>query len=237
MFNESSDVYDLIYSFKDYEKESIEISKVITSKYPNCKSILDVGCGTAEHHKYLKGKFSIDGIDLNPKFIEIAQKKNPAGKYSLADMANFDLQKKFDVILCLFSSIGYLSTLAALQSTLQFFNKHLHLNGLVIVEPWFTKENYHNGKINMLTYDKEDIKICRIVHSYAENDFSILHFHYLVATPTKGFKHFDEIHQLRMFSKDEIIDVFKQTGYDVEFDSKGLTGRGLYYGVKRTDII
>lgn len=236
MFTESSDIYDLVYSFKDYEKEAGEIIKVINSKYPNCKNILDVGCGTAEHHKYLKDKFIVDGIDLNPKFIEIAQEKNSNGNYSVADMSNFDLHKKFDVIICLFSSIGYLDTLEALYSTLECFIKHLHANGLIIIEPWYTAENYHNGKINMLTHDKDDIKICRIIHSYAENSFSILNFHYLLATLTDGVKHFNEIHRLKMFSKNEIINAFKQINYSVEFEEQGLTGRGLYYGMKK-DII
>lgn len=86
MFTESADLYDLIYSFKDYQKESEEIISAISTKKPGCKSILDVGCGIAEHHKYLKDKFQIDGLDINGKFIESAKAKNQSGSYYVADM-------------------------------------------------------------------------------------------------------------------------------------------------------
>lgn len=70
MFTENFDLYHLIYSFKDYEKESAEIIQIINSKHSKFKNILDLECGTAEHHKYLKNIFNIDSMDLNPKFIE-----------------------------------------------------------------------------------------------------------------------------------------------------------------------
>src|SRR6476646_6634630 len=110
MFTESAEIYDLIYSFKDYQKESEELKLILKSKSPQSKTILDIGCGTAEHHKYLKDSFAIDGIDLSEKFIATARQKNPQGSYTVADMAAFDLNKRYDVIICLFSSIGYLRT-------------------------------------------------------------------------------------------------------------------------------
>ena len=110
MFTESSDIYDLVYSFKNYKKEAEEITAIIKVKRPDCKTILDIACGTAEHHKYLKDNFEIDGIDINEKFIKIARLKNLNGSYSVADMTKFDLHKKYDVVICLFSSIGYLRT-------------------------------------------------------------------------------------------------------------------------------
>jgi len=180
MYTDSSDVYDLIYSFKDYEKESADIIQVIKSAKPACKSILDVGCGTSEHHKYLSKHFSIDGIDLNDRFIEISREKNPNGTYRTENMASFDLNKQYDVIICLFSSIGYLETTDEILASLRCFNKHLNPNGMVILEPWFNKENWHTGKVYMTTYDKEDIKICRMSRSYPSGDFSILNFNYCI---------------------------------------------------------
>jgi len=35
MFTESADIYDLVYSFKDYKKESEEIRTAIKSKRPD----------------------------------------------------------------------------------------------------------------------------------------------------------------------------------------------------------
>ena len=162
MFIESSDIYDLVYGFKDYQKESGEITSVINARRPGSRHILDVGCGTAEHHKYLKNEYLIDGLDLNAKFIESARAKNPEGSYHVADMTDFDLGKKYDVVTCLFSSIGYVKTIERLTSTLQHSHKHLTENGVAIIEPWFTPEAWYNGKLHMLTHEKEGIKICRM---------------------------------------------------------------------------
>jgi ubiquinone/menaquinone biosynthesis C-methylase UbiE len=235
MFTASSDIYDLVYSFKDYKKETEEIIAIIKAKRPDCKTILDIACGTAEHHKYLKGNFEIDGIDINEKFIEIARLKNLNGSYSVGDMTKFNLDKKYDVVICLFSSIGYLRTFDSIVSALKCFNQHLNPNGLVIVEPWFTEENSLANRIDMTTYDKEDIKICRIAHSYPENEFSILNFHYLFGTIDQGVRHFEERHEVRRTSMKEMFEAFKEVNFDVTFDEKGLTGRGMYYGIKKDD--
>ena len=235
MFTESSYIYDLVYSFKDYKKEAEEITAIIKAKRPDCKTILDIACGTAEHHKYLKENFEIDGIDINEKFIEIAKQKNLNGTYSIADMAKFDLDKKYDVVICLFSSIGYLRSFDSIVSALKCFNRHLNPKGLTIIEPWFTAENSLGSRIDMNTYDKEEIKICRIAHSYPENEFSILNFHYLVATIDTSVRYFEERHEVRRTSTKEMFEAFNETDFDVTFDEKGLTGRGMYYGIKKNN--
>ena len=32
-----------------------------------------------------------------------------------------------------------------------------------------------------------------------------------------------------------MFEAFKEAGFDVTFDEKGLTGRGMYYGIKKND--
>jgi SAM-dependent methyltransferase len=232
MFTESADIYDLLYSFKDYRKESEEIISTIKAKRPDCRAILDIGCGTAEHHKYLKDEFLIDGLDISEEFIKSAKTKNPGGSYHLADMTDFSLDKKYDVITCLFSSIGYVKTYARLASALRCFDRHLKDGGLAIVEPWFTPESWYDGKLHMLTCDEDDIKICRMNRSETAGKLSILNFHYLLGRPGEGVRHFEERHELAMFSKEEMMLAFEDAGFEVIHDAHGLIGRGMYYGTK-----
>jgi SAM-dependent methyltransferase len=233
MFTESADIYDLIYSFKDYEKESNEIKSVIKAKRPDCKTILDIGCGTAEHHRFLQNDYIIDGIDINEQFIESAKSKNPKGSYQVADMTTFDLHKKYDVIICLFSSVGYVKTSGKLTSALKCFNSHLNDNGLAIIEPWFTPDSWYPGKLHLLTYDKDDIKICRMNRSETNGKLSVVNFHYLLGTPEEGVRHFEELHELALFSKDEMINAFAESNFAVTYDEQGLIGRGMYYATKK----
>ena len=233
MFTKSSDIYDLIYSFKDYKKESEQLINLIKLNNPDSKTILDICCGTAEHHKYLKSEFLIDGLDISREFINLAKVKNPAGTYHIADMTEFKLGKQYDTLICLFSSIGYVKTFDKLISTLKCFYQHLNNNGLVIVEPWLTPENWHKGKLHMLTYDKDNVKICRMNQSNTEGNLSIVNFHYLFGTPEKGVNHFEERHELALFTKEEMEKAFKEANLEVTFDELGITGRGLYYGRKK----
>ncbi|HEU4719036.1 MAG TPA: methyltransferase domain-containing protein [Bacteroidia bacterium] len=232
MFTGSSEFYDLLYSFKDYRKEAEEITALIQSRNKDCKTVLDIACGTAEHHRFLREQFSMDGIDLNETFIETARKKNREGNYSVADMKDFTTGKKYDAVICLFSSIGYLHDAGELRAAVTWFARHLDKNGLLIIEPWFTKEHSRERRTGMLTYEADDLKICRLSHSYPEGDFSVLHFEYLVATAKDGIRHFSEKHLLRMFSVGEIMQAMTEAGFETVYDEKGLTGRGLYTGIK-----
>lgn len=111
MFSKSAQLYDILYSFKDYPAKSLMIIDLVQKEMPDARTVLDVACGTAEHDKHLSQKYLVDGLDLDPEFVRIAARKNPQGSFVHADMRNFDLGKTYDVILCLFSSIGYVKTL------------------------------------------------------------------------------------------------------------------------------
>lgn len=230
MFTESAEFYDLVYSFKDYKKESETIKTAIKSKRPNCKTILDIGCGTAEHHKYLTVEFEIDGLDLNEDFIKLAKIKNPSSSYYNSDMTAFSLGKKYDVITCLFSSIGYVRTFDNLVSTLKCFKQHLNHDGMVIVEPWFTPDQWYVGKLHLLTHEQDGIKLCRMNRSEVLGNLSIINFHYLLGTPENGVRYFEERHELAMFTTDEMKKAFEENNFEVTYDEHGLIGRGLYYG-------
>ena len=232
MFNESSEIYDLVYSFKDYEKESQEIKNTIHERMPTCKTILDVACGTGEHHKFLKDQYQIDGLDLNHIFLERAREKNTVGTYFHADMIQFELDKTYDVILCLFSSIGYARVQDKVINTLNCFYRHLNPNGLVVVEPWLTPEAFEEGRMDLLTYEQDDYKICRMNNSSAEGMLSKIKFHFLLGKKNEGIKHFEELHELGLFTVREMKEAFDQANFQVEFEHKGFMGRGVYYGKK-----
>lgn len=227
MFTKAAHYYDLIYGFKNYKKEAQQIMSLIAQERPLAKTILDVACGTGEHAKYLSKTYLVDGIDSEPKFVEIAQSKVPSGKFSVADMSNFDLDVRYDVIQCLFSSIGYLKQAELVVGALLCFKRHLNPDGVIIVEPWFSPDQWKVGIPHMVTVDRPDLKICRINTSGLEGALSKLHFHYLIGTP-EGVQHFTEDHELALYSNEEMLSFFKQAGLAVRHDPEGIFGRGLY---------
>ncbi|MDF1497662.1 MAG: class I SAM-dependent methyltransferase [Patescibacteria group bacterium] len=226
--------YDLIYSFKNYKKESDELEKLIAkNKKSSGKALLEVACGTAHHLEYLKNNFSCMGIDLNQSILNVAKAKIKNVVFKKADMINFDLKKQFDVITCLFSSIGYVKTYENLEKTIKNFAKHLKTGGVVIIEPWLTKEYYALDKPHMTIYEDKDLKIARLNTSKVKDGVSVMDMHYLIAERGKDVKHFVDRHELGLFEVDKTLAIMKKAGLKAKFIKSGLMkNRGLYVGVK-----
>lgn len=162
MFSASADYYDLIYGqVKDYAAESQRLSEIIRARRPGAESILDVACGTGEHaHTLHRLGFVVDGVDVEPRFVEMAQRKNPNGRFFRQDMAGLGIDEKYDVVACLFSSIGYLRTEDRLCAALRRFAYHVRNGGLVIVEPWFQPREMEDGYVAMHTAESNGTKVC-----------------------------------------------------------------------------
>ncbi len=230
MFSKSAELYDKIYfEFKDYAAEAQKINDLLTSEHSSARTLLDVACGTGEHARILGDQhgFKVDGIDLDDKLISLAQRKNPEGNFCCADMVNFDLEKTYDVVMCLFSSIGYVKTLDRVTSALERFNAHTYEGGLILVEPWFSPGELTPGKNFVNTAQTEELSVARMGYSHVQDRISTLHFEYLIGTPGK-IDHEIEKHELGLFTVDEMKQCFKDAGLVASFDDDGISGRGLY---------
>jgi ubiquinone/menaquinone biosynthesis C-methylase UbiE len=231
MFSKTPELYDQIYrSFKDYPGEADRIAALLRDRAPDAKRVLDVACGTGEHALHLQAShgYAVDGLDIEPCFVQLAQAKLPASSVWVGDMASFDLPARYDVILCLFSSVGYVRTLDRVTATLQCFRRHLEPNGLVLVEPWFTPEQWTPGRVYVHTSDSNGVHAVRMSHSGVEGNISNLAFHYLIGS-AEGIRHEVERHELGMFTQAEMTACFAAAGLgDVSYDEHGLTDRGLY---------
>jgi ubiquinone/menaquinone biosynthesis C-methylase UbiE len=64
-FIQSAELYDAIYSFKNYARESDRLRAVINEAVPGARTLLDVACGTGEHARFLRQYYAVDGVDLN----------------------------------------------------------------------------------------------------------------------------------------------------------------------------
>jgi SAM-dependent methyltransferase len=229
MFNASAEYYDLIYAaFKDYAAEIAQVSSVLRRLNPDCRTVLDVGCGTGEHARLLTDRgFAVDGLDIEPAFVRIASAKNPAGRFVVADMSDFQLPNHYDALLCLFSSIGYLRTLERVTRALACFRDHLAPGGLALVEPWFppgvleaNREFTHSGeaqgvKVSRRSRTEIDGTLSRLLFDYEIDDHGVV-------------RRVNEVHELGLFTTEEMMRAFGAAGLHVDHDPDGLTGRGLF---------
>jgi ubiquinone/menaquinone biosynthesis C-methylase UbiE len=233
-YGELARYYDLIYNWKDYRKESQRLLGLI-SKYKEStgRKLLDVGCGTGTHLIYFTKKFDCTGIDLNQSMLTIAKKKLKDVKFVKANMTNFKIGQRFDVITCLFSAIGHVKTYSNLNKTITCFSKHLRKGGVVIIEPWFTKQKFRPGTSHLTIYEAKGIKIVRLTDSQLKNNNSILEMHYLIAEKNKKIKYFIDRLDEGLFDTAKTLKFLKNAGFKALYLKSGLMNdRGLYIGVK-----
>jgi len=234
MFSKSAQYYDEIYTSidKDYAAEAGK-ARIFIQKYKQTRGrkLLDVACGTGLHASLLSKYYQVEGLDLDEKMLAVAKKNYPKIHFHPGDMTDFDLKKTFDVIVCLFSSIGYVKTKTRLRQALKTMSQHLLPGGVLLIEPWFTPEQWNPGRAFMTQVNKPDLKIVRMSHSGQRGKTSRLEFQYLIGTP-KGIEHAVEMHELGLFTHEEYMDAFKGAGLITRHDAKGLDGRGLYIGSK-----
>ena len=235
IYKDFAHYYDLIYSRKNYKKEAATIKRLIL-RYQKSKGkdLLEVACGTGGHVQYLKNDFDVLATDINARMLGVARKNVKGVTFKQADMVNLNLGKEFDVIVCLFSSIGYVKTYPNLKKTLRNFSCHLKRGGVAIIEPWFTKSTYEAGSPHLTTYGNDDTKIARACVSKMCGGISVMDMHYLVAERNNNVKHFVDRHELAMFEPEKVLRFMKIAGLQAKFLKNGLLkDRGIYIGIKQ----
>src|SRR5262245_16994959 len=180
MFRASAEYYDVIYrAFKDYAAEVAQVTGLLRRLNPQCRTVLDIGCGTGEHARLLAAEgFAVDGLDIEPAFVRIATTKHPHGRFVVADMSNFHLPYRYDALLCLFSSIGYLVTLDRVTRALACFREHLAPRGVALVEPWFLPGVLDPDKRFTHTGESGGVTVVRHSRTEIEGTLSRLLFDY-----------------------------------------------------------
>lgn len=231
VYTTSAQVYDLLYREKDYAGEAARIRELVTEHAPDAKTLLDVACGTGAHLAYLQQDFRCAGLDLSPDLLKIARERLPSMPFYEGNMRTFDLAKTFDVVTCLFSAIGYMTTVDDLQRAFAQMARHVAPGGVLLVEPWFSPEQFINGRMFVMTIDEPEIKLTRMTHSQAVNGISVLNMHHLLGIAGEGVQHYLETHEMGLFTPQQYTEAATRAGLRVLYDEDGLTGRGLVIGL------
>ena len=135
-FDKYSKYYDTIHIDKDYEIESNLINKYSTNK----NSLLDVGCGTANHSIILSEYFKkIVGVDLSKSMLNEAKKKIDLLKISNVELTNSELcsiDGTFDTIISMFNVVNHIQSLEELSMFFEDVKNKLNEDGIFIFDCW-----------------------------------------------------------------------------------------------------
>lgn len=226
-------VYELIHRGrgKDYDEEAALVAQQVRQLLPGASSLLDVACGTGAHLGAFARLFTrVEGLELSEAMLVAAR----AGRRDIhireGDMRTFRTGRSYDVVTCMFGSIGYLVTTDELDAALRRFTAHLNPGGVVAIDPWWFPETYIDGYVSGSVVECDGSTVARVSLSHREANASRMIVHYVVARPGVGVSHFVENHRISLFSRAQYETAFRTAGLSVRYVPGVLSGRGLFVG-------
>ncbi len=215
LYLKSAPYYDIVVDSRVIARSAKFISKLL-SKF-NVYSVLELGCGTGLYLIPLKKDgFDVEGLDLSQSMLKEARQKSKTIKLYKKDMSNFKINKKYDAIICLNSSLLALPNFQPIKKTIKNISKHLKENGIMILcLPNHSKEikESHNER------SEETHKITggilkSICFSHKKGNKWIEEWYGTVKKSNKVYK-FKDIFEEFIFSPKELENFLKRTGFKI----------------------
>jgi SAM-dependent methyltransferase len=232
MFSETAELYDLVYSFKDYPAEAARVRALVTAAGgPAEGPLLEVACGTGLHLQALAAHYEVEGLDLDEGLLAVARRRLPGVPLHHADMRDFDLGRRFGVVTCLFSSIGYGKTVEEMRRAVAAMARHVAPGGALVVEPWFEPEVIQHGRVGVQTHEEPGLAVARVARTVVDGLISTIEFEYAIAR-AEGITRAWERHELGLFTREEMTAALEDAGLRVTYDPDGVSGRGAHIGLR-----
>lgn len=236
LFDRWAELYDATYAAKgkDYRGEAARLLALARERLPPrpggaVRSLLDVACGTGEHLRFLRQELEVAGVDRSAAMLAVARRKLPGVRLERADMTTLRLERRFDLVTCLFSSVGYLDGEAALREAIRRMAAQLEPGGLLIVESALTPERLQPPRTSTLEFECGGARVRRTTTARHEADLLRIRFDYRIQNGHRAARLIEE-QPIRLFTDGCYRRAFRAAGLEVDHDPHGLTGLGLYLG-------
>jgi SAM-dependent methyltransferase len=223
--NDYLNVYAHTFTEERAQKEAGFVATALDLK-PGA-SVLDLCCGQGRHAVELaKRELRVTGLDLNAEYLELTQRAAEASKVKLetvaADMREIPFENKFDAIVNMYSSFGYLETEAEDLNVLESAAKALKPGGQLLLDmlnrEWavanYIQNDWHAGEEGTLYVERRDLDLAS----------SRMHVHFIVVEPS-GSRRESIGHIIRLYTLTEMTRLLAGVGLIVNavfggFDSE-----------------
>ncbi|ASJ75774.1 class I SAM-dependent methyltransferase [Granulosicoccus antarcticus] len=95
--------------------------------------IVDLGCGVGRHATILSAYYKVTAIDISETEIEIASKTKGA-IFQVGDIRDWDTAEKPDLVICMWSTLNYLSTANDLDKFIDSCNRNMDDTGVLVLD-------------------------------------------------------------------------------------------------------
>jgi SAM-dependent methyltransferase len=175
-YDDIADMYNLAMTFGYYDFSLNQAPKIInfyknTDIYKENKDVLDLGCGTGLISiLFLENGFNVTGIDLSEGMIRNAKinlkkYKKENIDFFVGNATNFKFNKKFGLVVSLFSVMNHLDNINELKKAFHCVNHALEVGGYFVFDV-FTDKYFDNLKpvqINEYSVNKYNVFFSREV--------------------------------------------------------------------------
>src|SRR5262245_54920653 len=131
--------YDILGQFYDAAMErraaqAAYIHSVIAQHTPGAITLLQLACGTVAIFALLATTYEVSGLDSSTRMLSVARKKLPRAAFFHDSMATFALDRRFDVIICVFDSINHLLRFTEWRRMFRRVHAHLEEQGVFVFD-------------------------------------------------------------------------------------------------------
>lgn len=214
-FEKYSELYDLLYSDKDYSKEVAYIVKKLEQFGCISKNILEYGSGTGIHGSLLVEKgYELTGVELSEKMFSIGKahikERKIEDRFNLVNdnIVTYRDEKKYGLVISLFHVVSYLTSNEDLFKVFENASFQLEQNGLFIFDVWYTPAVLHlKPQQKIKTFEDDNLKIFRFTEPnirYNENIVDVNFKLVVIDKHTNATSLIEEMHAMRYLSFPEI---------------------------------
>ena len=209
-----SEEYLKVYKHRD-EREALQLVESIISitNIKNKSKILDLACGAGRHSiEFAKKGFFLTAVDLSENLLNNAKVNAQNAEVDIdfirADIRDFYIDDKFDLVLNLFTSFGYFESDEENFKVFKSAYDHLNENGFFIFD-YFNKKYLEENLItnsSLRIEDGEIIQKRRIEKGRVIKD--------IIIKKNGNEKYFKE--SVKIYSLDEIKSKLELTKFNIK---------------------
>jgi SAM-dependent methyltransferase len=212
--------YDLIYEDKPYAEEA----RFIDAFLPRRGTLLDVACGTGRHAiEFARLGHTVTAVDYSDKLLERARANASQAGVEIRlvnqDMRRLELGERFDAVTCLFDSIGYPLSDAAIVEALSRMRAHLAQGGLVAAEFLHAQMLERTSPVKVGRWNAHDgVTLLRISETDLDLAARVMNVSYelLELGPGSDYRRFVERQSNRFFFPEEMRSLMADADLDVD---------------------
>lgn len=216
---------------KDAAREVAALVQVLADHDVKLGSVLDVACGTGRHLVHLREHATeVAGSDVSASMLAVAADRLPEVPLHEADFRELALGRTFDLVTCLFSSIGHVADADDLDRAIAAMADHVAPGGTLVVEPWLTPEVVvEDGMRDAAGVSVGDAAVSRTSRSWVEDDVVVLDWVWALAT-RDDVETFRERLRMPVFSRQRYLDSVEAAGLAATWVEHDTFPRGLVLG-------